>query len=225
MDNEKLLYGIAMVHQIEMDDEISEEVKEDAEVSYDINTIIEAIGTEDFKAIFFNFINTINLMPLDKQQNLASAILLKINEIYDFEFTPSPDVITLPQIKRVYDLIAFLEFDYIEFCGNVWKNLPDIRTTNIDMFCTSNQKRVISSIEKAIKVTKLGKYSDGQLLKSFLGTYYRDGIIKLFIKMSKEEKQLILLSIMEESKNGTNTDGKIRSTSNDINDSNNQRTA
>src|SRR5574340_1254674 len=127
MDNEKLLYGLAMMQQIEMDDEDSEELQKDAEIMYDINTIIEAIGTEEFKPIFNNFISSVNNMTLQKQQEFAYTIVRTVQQMYDFEFIPTPDLITLPQIRRSYDLIRFLEFDFIEFCAKAWKYLTDIR--------------------------------------------------------------------------------------------------
>ncbi len=210
MDIERLLYGSAALHRIEMDDEDSEHAQLEAEKDYDFYTLIDSIGTIDFKDTYNNFIDEIIRTPLHDQQMLASSILQKIEEQYKYEFVPTVDIITVEQINRVYDLLTFLEFNYEEFVYRVYKKMNvDISKINVDEFCRTNSKRVTNAIDKVINELNFGTISDGMLTKIFLRTYYKDGLISMFIRMSNSDKSMIVLKSMEGEINGKSiTTGK-----------------
>jgi hypothetical protein len=203
MDIEKLLYGSAALHRIEMDDEDSEHAQLEAEKDYDFYTFIDSIGTDEFKETYFNFIDMIIKTPLHDQQMLASSIIQKIEEQYKYEFMPTLDLITVDQINRVYDLISFIEFNYEEFVYRVYKKMNiDISKINVQEFCKSNSKRVTNAIDKVATEIQFGTISDGMLTKIFLRTYYKDGLIEMFIRMSNADKSMIVLKMMEGEING-----------------------
>lgn len=198
LDNESILYGLATTQQLEMDDEDFDIVKKNAEIQYDYNNLLDSIGTSEFKETYLNFIISIQFSPLSEQQILASNILQKIQELYNYEFSPDPDIITSIQIKRVYELISFIEYDNIDFISTVWQRLNiDLKDFDFKEFCKTNTKRVTNAIEKIVFDMQFGTMSDGMLTKIFLRTYYKNGLLNMFSRMTEKNKQLIILKMRE----------------------------
>jgi len=161
---------------------------------YIMMEFIDGIGSEDFKEIYLTFINDIKQLDFWDQQSLAQAILVKILELYEFEFPITVLLDTKYQVDQVYDLIKFLEFDNITFIGDVWKSLQvDPSKVALDQYCFDHVDLVLTEITNQIKT-----YEFDQLISEFLRTYIKDKMIDWFISKTEKNLQLVKLRIYEQ---------------------------
>ena len=167
-------------------------------LKYDLLEFLSAIGKEEFREVYRNFIADIKLRSFDAQQTLCEKILDKISENYDFEFPEKVDLENQYQFNEVYDLIRFLEFDHIDFIGDVWKYLNvDPRGVNIDQYCYDKGVELLEAITNQIET-----YDSKRLISIFLGTYIKDKLIEWFVEKSEMNKSLVSLRMIEGEFNG-----------------------
>lgn len=178
----------------EVDSDITQyEYTADNILKYDLLEFLHAIGKEEFKEVYRNFINDIKLRPFDAQQVLCQHILKKILEIYDFEFPERVELENQYHFDEVYNLIKFLEFNHIDFIGDVWKYLKvDPRRVDIEQYCYDSSIQLMEAITNQIET-----YDSKQLFAIFLRTYIKDKLIEWFVRISENNKSLISLRMIE----------------------------
>jgi len=178
----------------EVDSDITQyEYTADNILKYDLLEFLHAIGKDEFKEIYQNFITDIRLRPFEAQQVLCQHILKKVLEIYDFEFPERVELENQYHFDEVYNLIKFLEFNHVEFIGDVWKYLKvDPRGVNIEQYCYDNGNQLVEAITNQIET-----YDSEQLFAIFLRTYIKDKLIEWFIRASEKNKSLISLRMIE----------------------------
>jgi hypothetical protein len=136
LDDEETFYDItstAILHSAEMD-------------------IIDNIGTPDFKYIYKESILDIKQFPFRNQRRFLENVLIKISELYDFEFPTKVDINNLNDVTELYYFLEFIEFDNINFISRVWKYLgKDLRGLDIKKFCTSNSIKIIKEVEDQLQ--------------------------------------------------------------------------
>lgn len=192
MDNLKILMG-SSVSPLEMDDEDLWGQQEESSIQYDVLELVDAIGTLEFKSLYLNSINLIKATTVPAQRDYCKKFLLKVNEVYDFEFLPHPELENQMDMNNVYDFLKFINFGCISFLGDVWRFLKvNLREINVHTFCTENQMKVISEIEDQIQ-----SRDDSELISIFLRTYNKEGVVGWFSDMTQKYKMLILLRIAE----------------------------
>jgi len=197
MDNLQVLAGSSLPLP-EQDDPDQIKLNYEASVEYDGMELVSAIGTMEFKEIYTMVINDMKVLQIVDQRRLCLSILEKVNNTYKFEFLPYPDLDNQFQMNNVYDLIKFLNFDYIDFLGDVWRYLKtDLRKINIKDFCLKNSDNIITEIEDQLNSRDLS-----EMVSLFLRTYTKDNMISWFISSTKKSKMLIYLRIMEGKLNG-----------------------
>jgi len=155
---------------------------------------VDSIGSDDFKEVYFTFINDIKQLDFWAQQTLCQAILIKVFDLYDFEFPTTVVFDTKYQLNQVYNLIKFLEFDNVTFAGNVWKSLGvDPSKIALDRYCFDNMDLVLTEITNQIET-----YEFDQLISEFLRTYIKDKMIEWFVSITEKNLPLVKLRIYEQ---------------------------
>jgi len=158
MDNIEILAGSSLPLP-EQDDPDIEQLNYNASIKFDKTELIDAIGTSSFKEIYTMVINELKQLSIESQRELCLDILNKVKATYEYSFLPYPKLENQIDINNVYDLIKFLNFDYIDFFGDVWRYLKtDLKTTNIKQFCEKNSDLIIIEIEDQLNSRDL---SDG----------------------------------------------------------------
>jgi len=162
-------------------------------LKYDLLEFLHAIGKEEFKEVYQNFITDIRLRPFDAQQTLCEEILKKVSEIYDYEFPEKVDLDNQYQFDEVYNFIRFIEFDHVDFIGDVWKYLKvDPRRVNIEQYCFDKGNELMEAITNQIET-----YDSKQLFSIFLRTYIKEKLIEWFIRATEKNKSLVSLRMVE----------------------------
>ena len=138
MDNLQVLAGSSLPLP-EQDDPDQNQLNYEASIEYDGMEVIDAIGTLEFKEIYMLFINDLKSQEIVDQRRLCLGILEKVKEVYDYEFLPYPSLEHQLDMNNVYNLIKFLNYDYIDFFGDVWRYLKiDLKKTNVNWVRRSN---------------------------------------------------------------------------------------
>jgi hypothetical protein len=166
----------------------------DSSNEYDSMEIVSAIGTPEFKEIYTLFIKRIQQQPIVDQRRWCLDILEKVKEVYNYEFLPFPELEHQLQMNNVYDLIKFLNYDYVDFFGDVWRYLKtDLKKVDVERFCKNNSDKIIIELEDQLNSRDLS-----EMVSLFLRTYNKDGLIDWFIESTEKQKMLIYLRIMED---------------------------
>lgn len=178
----------------EMDDQEDIDKYEDYGVyDYARINIEDNIGEPEFKEIYLNLIPDIKAQPFEMRRDFCEKILVRVYEVYDFQFSETIDITSEEAINRVLEFIEFLEYDNILFLSLVWQMLKwDIMKIDIYLMCTSNQNIIIHEIEEQLEA-----HEQNELISIFLRTYYKSRFIEWFIRESKKSKVSIKLEILE----------------------------
>jgi hypothetical protein len=184
-----LLGGSMFIMGVE--DEEQEDRFEKASLDYSILSIIESIGNNNFKLVYWNEINNITDKDLSIQRMFCNRILSRVFEVYnDFSFD-NISLDSIVDINNVYSFIEFLEFDCLDFITSVWQFFDiDLRKINLDEFCKLHSNEIIHEIIEQTKVYVLSR-----MTRDFLRTYNRDDLTNWFSDRSKRMKMDIILNI------------------------------
>jgi hypothetical protein len=197
VDNLEILTGSSLPLP-EQDDPNQNKLNYEASIEYDGMELVSSIGTSTFKETYTMVKNDIKAQEIVDQRRLCLNILNKVLEVYNFEFLPAPDLDHQLAMNNVYDLIKFLNYDYIEFFGDVWRYLKtDLRKVDVKKFCEKNSDQVIIEIEDQLKSRDLS-----EMVSLFLRTYIKDDLMDWFITSTEKQKMLIYLRIAEGKLNG-----------------------
>jgi len=156
--------------------------------------IIDTLGKDDFKNVWFTLKNDIQNESIKLQAIFSEQTLDKIFELYDFSFSANIGLENQYEINNFYLFLEFLEYDNTNFISQVWRFLGPKNLLQIDIkkFCDSNQEKIIKEIDEQLEV-----HPQPKLIALFLRTYYKDKMIEWFIKNSKRTKVEITVSILE----------------------------
>jgi len=189
-DNLKTLLG-GIDYIPEVDDEENEEMVEDAIKSYFMLEILNSVGEENFKEVYYSMIGDIKQFPMEEQFNFCRSILDKIKEVYNFEFPRQIEVLTEDSVNQIYILLQFIEFNYIDFLAELMKPYNfDFRKGNIREFIESNYDRIERDIEVISKNVP-------EIISEFLRTYNKEDFINWLVNRIEKSKMLVLLKIKE----------------------------
>lgn len=157
---------------------------------YDCAELVSAIGMSEFKETYTMVIQDIKQLPIIDQKDLCLSILNKIKEIYDYSFLPYPKLETQLDMNNVYDLIKFLNFDYVEYLADVWRYLKPENFPHLDIkqYCEDNSDSIIIEIEDQLNSRDLS-----EMVSLLLRTYNKSNLISWFIDATKKNKMLIYL--------------------------------
>ena len=189
-DNLKTLLG-GIDYIPEVDDEENEEMVEDAIKSYFMLEILNSVGEENFKEVYYSMIGDIKQFPMEEQFNFCRSILDKIKEVYNFEFPRQIEVLTEDSVNQIYILLQFIEFNYIDFLAEVMKPYNfDFRKGNIRDFIESNYDKIERDIEVISRNVP-------EIISEFLRTYNKEDLINWLVNRIEKSKMIILLNIKE----------------------------
>lgn len=189
-NNLKVLLGIVDPLP-EVDDEENEEMAEEAIKSYFMLEVLNAIGEENFKEIYYAMINEIQQFPMEEQFNFCRSILDKIKEVYNFGFPNQIEILTPDSVSQIYILIQFIEFNNLDFLASLMKPYNfDFRKGNIRVFLEDNYDK----IERDIEI--LSRNVPG-IISEFLRTYNKEDLINWLVNRIERSRMLVLLKIKE----------------------------
>lgn len=175
----------------EVDDEENEDVAEDAIKSYFMLEILNSIGKENFKEIYYSMIGDIKQFSLEEQFNFCRSILDKIKEEYNFEFPRQIELLTEDSVSQIYILLQFIEFNNIDFLAELMKPYNfDFRKGNIREFIESNYDRVGGDIEVLSRNVP-------EIISEFLRTYNKEDLINWLVTRIEKSKMIVLMKIKE----------------------------
>lgn len=161
----------------------------DAEMRSVIVEFIAAIGTERFEYMYSNLINVIRLLDISDQVSLCSGIINKIKDVYNFEFLQQIDLYTQAECEDVYKLIAFLEFDHIDFFTDLLEGIvEDLRKEPIRIIIDQNWIQIESRILKE---------NLSRLIMFFLRTNNKSDLIDFFVSKINQSKVIITMKLFE----------------------------
>ena len=105
--------------------------------------------------VLFLLCHVLKSQEIVDQRRLCLGILEKVKEVYNYEFLPHPELEHQLSMNNVYDLIKFLNYDYVDFFGDVWRYLKtDLKKTDVKQFCVKNSDKIIIVInEKSISLS------------------------------------------------------------------------
>jgi hypothetical protein len=193
MDNLLVLAGSSLPLP-EQDDPDQLQLGNEASIEYDGMELVDSIGTPEFKETYFLVINDIKNQEIVDQRRICLNILKKIKEVYEYSFLPYPELDNQMDMNNVYDLIKFLNYDYMDIFGDIWRYLRvDLKKLDVKKFCEKNSDKIIIELEDQLNSRDLS-----EMVSLFLRTYNKYNLIDWFIKSTEKNKMLIYLRSMEE---------------------------
>jgi len=188
---EKILIGRSIPLD-EVDDEESNlnDLIPIAEIDADFVTIIDHLGTEEFKFIFLNLINEIKSLSFERQKELCQKLENKVLEIYDFEFSPILTFDNNEDINDFLEFIEFLEYDYIDFLANIIHGLDfNLLKKDLNNFLTLNFDKINLNINTYNNKNKI--------ISVFIRTNNKVGLLSFIKSGLEKDKMLIILKSLE----------------------------
>jgi len=154
--------------------------------------IISDCGKEQFKYTWLILKDDIKNTSIKRQRIFAEQMLDKIFEIYDFTFSETITLDIQSELNDFYDFLEFLEYDNSSFLSYVWKflNLKNIVKLDIEVYCNNNKNKIIKEINEQLEMRQ-----QSNLTILFLKSFYKDNLIKWFIKNSKQNFNDIIVKI------------------------------
>jgi len=194
MDNLLILAGSSLPLP-EQDDPDQVRLGYEASIEYDGMELVDSIDTAEFKETYMRVINGLKSQEIVDQRRLCLGILEKVKEVYEYEFLPFPELDNQVDMNNVYDLIKFLNYNYIGFYADVWRYQRGInlKTINVKKYCKEHSDMIIIELEDQLHSRDLS-----EMVSLLLRTYNKDNLIDWFIKSTEKNKMLIYLRIMEE---------------------------
>ena len=189
-DNLKILLG-SVDPLPEVDDEENDEMAEQAFKQYVMLEVLTAIGEENFKEIYYNMITEIKQYPIEEQFTFCRAILARIMQVYNFEFSREIDLLTSEAVQQIYILIEFIEFNYVNFISELMKPYNfDFRKGNIKDFMEVNYIKIEGDIEVISRNVP-------EIISEFLRTYNKEDLINWLVSRIEKSRMIILLKMKE----------------------------
>lgn len=144
--------------------------------------IIDHIRHEDFKYVWLNSKEDIQITSIKQQAIFAEQVLDKITEMYDFTFPTKISLESQYDLDDFYEFLEFLEYNNIKFLSYVWKILNPENFLKLDIkgFCKTNSKKIIKEVEEQLDI-----HPQSKLITIFLSSFYKDAFIDWFIKETK----------------------------------------
>jgi len=154
--------------------------------------IISNCGKEQFKYTWLNLKNDVKNTPIKRQRIFAEQMLDKISEIYDFVFSENITLNIQSELNDFYNFLEFLEYDNSNFLSYVWKflNPKHIIKIDIEKYCNNNKNKIIKEINEQLEMSQ-----QSNLIILFLKSFYKENLIKWFIKNSNQNFNDIILQI------------------------------
>lgn len=181
------------IDDTEIDEYYGNSVIESGIMQYYYVNVTDYMNHPDFMVNYQSVIGKIRKFPLGYQRVLAFAIIQKMPEKYDFEFSIKFNPFyNQDDINELLKFIEFVEYDHEKFIVDVWSLLnPDTNSFQVEKFCEHNDIKILREIEEQLE---LHDYSE--MIANFLRTYNKDKIIEWFCKKSKKLRSAILITLL-----------------------------
>ena len=165
------------------DDMDDDNLAEKAVTQYDFMNIISALGNENFREIYSCFKNILIGHDRNDQINFCRALLVKVEEIYDFTFFNVDLDYEEPQ--DIYSFIEWLEYDNADFLFTMFNGLLQNDIYSIDIIQFVNDEW--ENIEKKIDVY----FMSNRFKMMFIRTNNKQNLINFIVRNSELNKSYI----------------------------------
>lgn len=178
----------------EVKSETGHPVEESALRQFYFVSVTDYMGKKEFKGNYLSVINQIKSYSTEEQLELAFAILQKIPERYDFEFSVDFTPTNQNEIDSLYSFLEFVEYNNEKFIVDVWKYLkPDLNSFQLENYCEQNTLKILKEVEEQLET-----HYFPETIADFLRTYNKENFIEWFCEKSKNHYTSILIELREE---------------------------
>jgi len=158
------------------------------------DAFVSYIGNENYKYIFEIYFLLLDGLSFLEKKSIAKSIMERIENEYEFGFSEYK-LDSEKNVMHIFDLIAFIEFRYVDFFAVVWKNLNlDILKVDIPRSCLKNLEQIIKIIDDNVSAQPFCK-----IVEDFLLLYPTKDLLQFFIEKSNQRKTEIKIRIFEQS--------------------------
>jgi len=193
--NKVLIASSIPLEEVEDDQDEIDKVIDSSEVKSDFIYILDSIGKSDFKQIYLATKNNVLKQSLKDQIELCRKILIKIKEVYNFEFIETIDIISIEDVKEVLEFLEFLEFDNFKILSDILYGLEtDFRKIPLISFFNDNWVKIEEKINKNLFKNRLinlfFRTNNKQDLIDFLVKHTNNNRIELTIEFFRKGENL-----------------------------------
>ncbi len=163
---------------------------------YNMVSVIENIGHQNFKFVYKTFINEIKQYTIEDQRKFCYQILDTITVIYNYDA-----IINLEDPKnfeKVYEFIDFLELNSIAMLAKMWEFFK------VDFFDISDFKEYLfknfNKIEEFLKYIDDNinnedfKFANNEIIYDFLRTYNKTDFLVFLARNTEKYRSEIILN-------------------------------
>ena len=170
-------------------------VQEESLREYYFVTVTDAMNTPEFRSQYSAVISHIKRFSTKHQQLLAFAIVQKLPEKYDFEFSRNVIPYNQDEINELYEFLEFVEYNHEKFIVDIWKylNPPEDNWFQLENFCEHNIPKIMKEIEEQLET-----HYYNESITDFLRTYNKENLIRWFCEKSKALNTSIVLALTKE---------------------------
>jgi hypothetical protein len=168
---------------------------ENALMSYYFASILDVINKENFSSVYKYTIHIIKTeYSTEDQIGFAKKIIERLEDEYGWFPNNTPEINEAPDLDKVYDLLAFIEFDHEGFIVKTWKFLkPNLnRPFSIASYCSNYPEKILMEIDEQSET-----HSFSGLITDFLRTYNKENMIEWFRVKSENLRSSILLELLK----------------------------
>ncbi len=156
------------------------------------DSFISYINSDNYREIYEIYYPKLSKLNEDERRSIAIEIMKAIEEKYNYK--PMKEYkLDDRNIYYIFDFIAFLEFNFVDFFADVWFNLNvDIFKVDISRFVLDNAEQIIKIIDENIPSANVSL-----ITRDFLIDAPSSVLLKFFITKSINRKSEIKIKISE----------------------------
>lgn len=192
MDTLKILYGQTRdLPEVDYEENLEREI--DAIQRYPTYSLLYSIGTKDFEEMYKTFVNDVKYQDMSKLRDFCTNVFDKLWEIYEYELPQNLNLDDRDDIYKLFDFLAFIEFNNIGFLVSIWEelmtNIEELKNIDIEQFCYKHKDLIYTKIENNIK-----KFTYDEIITEFLRTYSK--LLEWFVNRTITNKFEIIFTIL-----------------------------
>jgi len=159
------------------------------------DSFVSYIGEDNYKHIYEMYYSKLSSLTADERRSIAVRILDVIEDKYDYRPTKKYEL-TDRNVYYIFDFIAFLEFNYIDFFTDLWFNILNepvkLYKINITRFIFLNQEQIIKVIDELIPTL-----NEPQITKDFLNDLPRERLLSFITEQTIKRQSEIVTQMVE----------------------------
>ncbi len=181
---------------LEVEEDDDRDIPEEVDFEDSCNEVLKSIGTEDFENMWALMGKTIFSSPVGLQILFCRSVLSKIEEVYSF--TPvNPKLEVLEDVQSIYEFLAFIEYNYLEFLTGLFNflQIPVNKVLDYKILFNTLWNRVSEFLDQFS--------SANEMITEFLRTYIKEDFVKYLSLITERKKtEVAILVTLKGEKDG-----------------------